>query len=379
MSENYDCIIVGAGPAGLAVAGRLRRLNIPFEILEKSNQVGSAWHGHYDRLHLHTVKEKSNLPYLPFPDNYPRYVPRQLLCRYFEQYADTFDIRPHFGEEVQAIDREGERWRVRTAQGNEYLTGHVIVATGVNRVPYRPHFEGEERFQGKVIHSRAYKNAEPFRGQRVLVVGMGNTGAEIALDLAENGATPFLSVRGPVNIVPRDFLGRPTQLTALKLAQLPYWLGDWIGIQIRRITMGDMPRYGLSFPQVPPARQLRETGKTPVVDIGTADAIRAGKIKVLPDIDRFYPDGIAFADGQKLPFDAVILCTGYRARVQEFLRDTEGLLDRYEVPNCCMATGPHQGIYFIGFDNYTAGGILGVINRDSGIIANAIAQTLDSP
>ncbi len=371
-------LIIGAGPAGLAVAGWLRKLNIAFELLEKHEQVGSAWHHHYDRLHLHTVKEKSHLPFLPFPDDYPRYVPRQLLCEYFDRYAAHFDLRPRFGEEVVSITRGREAWLVRTGSGGEYRSGQVVIATGVNRVPYRPQFPGEEAFQGQILHSRAYRNAVPFQGQRVLVVGMGNTGAEIALDLAENGAQAFLSVRGPVNIVPRDFLGRPTQLTALKLAQLPHWLGDWIGIQVRRLTMGDLPKYGLTFPEMPPARQLREMGKTPVVDIGTADAIRAGKIGLLPALEGFQAEGVRFADGRQLPFDTVILATGYRARVQDFLAGAGALLDQYEVPDCCVASGDFKGLYFVGFDNYTAGGILGVINRDSEIVANAIARVQSS-
>ena len=371
--EHIPVLIIGAGPAGLAIAGRLQKRGIAFEIIERFGRVGNSWHEHYERLHLHTVKEMSHLPFLPFPDDYPRYVPRDLLCAYFKDYAETFDIKPRFGEEVAEVFRlENGRWQVNTSGGWKCTADHVIFATGVNRIPNRPHFEGEERFKGEFIHSRKYVNARPYRGKRVLVVGMGNTGAEIALDLAENGAEPFVSVRGPVNIVPRDFLGRPTQKTALMLSRLPEWLGDWIGKMVRRISMGDLQRYGLRFTEMSPIRQLRELGKTPVVDVGTADQIRLGKIKILPQITRFFENGAIFTNGRHYTFDAVILATGYRAQIQDFLQDVDGLLDERGIPKC-IGEGPHKGLYFLGFDNYTAGGILGVINSESGLLADRIA------
>lgn len=375
--EQTPVLIIGAGPAGLAIAGRLRHRGIPFEIIERSDKVGSSWHGHYDRLHLHTVKDMSNLPHLPFPDDYPQYVPRHLLCEYFEEYARTFDIRPHFGEEVkEVIPLDDGHWEVRSTSGRAWQARQVVIATGVNRVPHRPHFEREEQFKGKILHSRQYKNAAPYQGRRVLVVGMGNTGAEIALDLAENGADTYLSVRGTVNIVPRDFLGRPTQKTALLLARLPEWFGDWLGKQVRRLSMGDLPRYGLQLSELPPARQLREQGKTPVVDIGTAEMIRREKIKVLPGIRHFFETGVVFTNGQRYTYDAVILATGYRAQVSDFLKETDGLFDEYEVPENCIGEGRYRGLFFLGFDNYTAGGILGVIHRDSSLIADAIVEAV---
>ncbi len=346
-------------------------------MLEKSDRVGFSWYEHYERLHLHTVKEMSNLPHSAFPEHYPQYVPRELLCEYFEAYAKQFDIRPQFGEEVTEIKlSEGQQWQVRSASGKMWRASQVVIATGVNRTPFRPAFEKEEQFAGTVIHSRAYRNARPYRSQRILVVGMGNTGAEIALDLAENGADPFLSVRSPVNIVPRDFLGRPTQKTALLMDKLPNWLGDWLGSQVRGLSMGDLPAFGLPLEKKPPARQLRDEGKTPVVDVGTARAIREGRIKVMPGIKEFYNNGVVFTNGQRYNFSGVILATGYRARLQDFLPNAEVSLDSYGVPRECVGKGAHQGLYFLGFDNYTPGGILGVIRRDSEQIADLIENSV---
>ena len=193
-------MIVGAGPAGLAVAGRLRQAGLEFAVIEKSDRVGDAWHRHYDRLHLHTVKQLSHLPGLDFPEHYPRYVPRKELADYYTRYADVFSIEPMFGEEAEEILPAGDRWLTRTQHGLEISSDHVVVATGLNRVPQTPNDEGKDGFAGRWIHARDYREPGPFAGQGVLVVGMGNTGAEIALDLSEAGVDSTISVRGPRGI-----------------------------------------------------------------------------------------------------------------------------------------------------------------------------------
>ncbi|GJM34046.1 MAG: dimethylaniline monooxygenase [Saprospiraceae bacterium] len=370
-------LIIGAGPAGLATAGRLRHRQIPFEIIEQENVVGSTWHRHYDRLKLHTVKELSHLPYLPFPDHYPRYVSRQQLVDHFEAYAKHFQIEPHFGEKAINLQRVGDQWETTTQSGKTFLSEKVVITTGVNRVPFRPKFPNEKAFQGKMVHSIHYKNADPYRGQRVLVIGMGNTGAEIALDLCKNEVASFVSLRGPINIVPRDLFGRPTQLTALKLAQLPHWLGDLIAVVVRHFTIGNLNRYGIQTPKMPPGKQLRVLGKTPVIDLGTLKAIKIGRIKVLPDIEKFTATGALFKDGTHLDFDAAILATGYHPRIYEFLPGAEQIIDQHGIPEKVIGEGPYEGIYFIGFDNYTPGGILGVINRDTKIVVDELAKLLE--
>lgn len=377
--DKAPVVVIGAGPAGLAVAAHLRQRGIPFVVLEESERVGSAWHRHYDRLHLHTVKELSQLPFLPFPAHYPRYVPRKEFAEYLEAYARHFQIHPRFGNEVLEVQRSGQGgWSVRVGNGETMEGAFVVVATGVNRIPQRPILPGEECFSGRIIHSQAYKNGDAFAGKNVLVVGMGNTGAEIALDLYERGAHPWISVRGPVNIVPRDFLGRPTQLTALKVAKLPVWLGDRIGKLLRRIAVGDLSKFGIRFPHIAPAAQLRQTGQTPVVDLGTVEKIKSGAIRVVPAIQALSADGVTFVDGRQLPFEAIVLATGYRPGLPDFLGSCPGLLDAYGLPKSCVGTQEYSGLCFVGFDNYTAGGILGVINRDSERVANHIWQQLHS-
>lgn len=373
-------LIVGAGPAGLAVAGRLRQAGLGFEIIEKSDRVAEAWHRHYDRLHLHTVKQLSHLPGAPFPDDYPRYVPRGQLTEYYRQYAEDFEIRPRFGLEASSITRSQDgRWLTLTSDGGQFLSTNVVVATGANRVPNRPRYPGEESYGGQIVHSRDYKSPETYQGQTVLVVGMGNTGAEIALDLTEQGVTAHISVRGPVNIVPRDVLGRPTQLTARMLARLPERLGDWLGMALRRMTVGDLTSYGIQTPEIPPLAQLRTQGKTPVIDVGTVKAIKNGRIGVHPGIDHFVEGGVVFDDGVDLHFDSVILATGYRAQVEDIVGDTEGLIDSHGFPARVIDDDGRTGLFFIGFDNYQPGGILGTIRDESALVVEAIGSTSVSP
>ena len=365
-------LIVGAGPAGLAVAGRLRQAGLEFEVIEKADRVGDAWHRHYDRLHLHTVKQLSHLPGLDFPEHYPRYVPRKQLADYYTGYADVFSIEPMFGEEAKEILPAGGKWLTRTQHGLEISSDHVVMATGLNRIPQQPSYEGEAGFAGRRVHARDYKDPGPFAGQRVLVVGMGNTGAEIALDLSEAGVDSTISVRGPINIVPRDVLGRPTQLTARMLARLPTGIADRIGSMLRRMTVGDLTAYGIATPELAPLAQLRVKGKTPVIDVGTVSRIKKGLISVRPGIDHFEADMVVFTDARREPFDTVIFATGYRPSLDEILRSGKEVLDERGLPHQVIGEGPGRGLYFVGFDNHRPGGVLGTVYEESETVVERI-------
>ncbi|NND05022.1 MAG: NAD(P)/FAD-dependent oxidoreductase [Saprospiraceae bacterium] len=372
---GIENLIIGAGPAGMAVAGRMSKKGIPYQMIEQGNHPGERWHHQYDRLHLHTIKELSHLPHLSFPDDYPRYIPKDLLIKYFQQYAITFGIKPNFNVKVLHIEQINSDWRVQTDGGIHFLCKHVILATGANRVPVYPSWEGMSRYEGRIIHSRHYRNPEGFEGQAVLVVGMGNTGAEIALDLAEQNINVAISVRSPINIVPRDVAGRPSQLTGKMLEKVPFSLGDLLGSLFRNLVVGNLNKYGLKSSPLSPAAQLRKTGKTPVIDIGTVDYIKQGKIQIKPNIVKFTSDGVLFADGTKTSFDAVILATGYRPMLDELLGDSSGLLNKHGVPTSAIGQGKHRGLYFVGFDQYQMGGILGTIREDSKKVVKHIAES----
>jgi len=251
-------LIIGAGPAGLAVAGRLRKAGLDFEILEQTDKIASKWLTHYDRLLLHTVKSLSSLPHLDFPPDYPQYIPKQQLVEYYENYAEQFDIKPHFNCEVTVILKKNDSWQIKCSNQKTFEAQNVIIATGLNRIPNIPNWKGQDSFKGEILHAASYKNPLKFMGKKVLVIGMGNTGAEIALDLAEAKIDAGISVRSEIVVVPRDFLGRPIQLTAKKLAKLPFRLGDIIGALVRRIAFGNIQKYGLPVSKTHPRKLIQE-------------------------------------------------------------------------------------------------------------------------
>ena len=371
-------LIIGAGPAGLAIAGTFAQNGYQdYSLLESSDSVGNSWRHHYDRLHLHTVKQLSHLPYQPFPKEYPLYVSRSQVVQYLEDYASKYNIQPSFHHHVSRISHKNGHWEVLTNKG-KFEAEHVVVATGVNNIPKVPSWPGQEDFGGDISHSRSYKNPSMFMGKRVLVIGMGNTGAEIAYDLADHGVDVCLSVRSPISLVPRDLNGQPVQLTARRLAKIPFGLGDWLGSQIRKVYFGNVEKYGLQISKIPPAVQLRETGKTPVIDIGTIAAIKSGKIKVIPDIESFETNGVVTKAKEHVEFDCAILATGYLTSLEKFIPGVGSFLDKHGLPSQPIGTGSFSKMYFIGYDNYKLGGILGTINSDSKKITNKILSTLSN-
>lgn len=370
--RTEEVLIIGAGPAGLAMAGRLRLAKINFHMIEKSSHVGNRWRHHYDRLHLHSVKRLSNLPHLPFPDDYPVYVPREQFVQYLERYAEEFSIEPEYGVSVTHITKatQGD-WSVETTNGTIIATS-VIVATGVNNRPKFPDWDNRDGYKGTITHSIDYKNPKAFLDSRVLVVGMGNTGAEVALDLSEQGVETFLSARGALNIVPRDLNGNPVQETALILDKFPFGIGEWLGSKIQGLYFGNLRKYGIEKSKMRPAVQLNTTGKTPVIDIGTVKAIKQGKIKVIGEVDKFNNNGVALRNGDSLDVDHIIFATGYDSCLDDFIENMSEFKDRLGYPKGAVGTGFHQGLYFVGFSNYELGGILGTIYTDSEIVAKSL-------
>jgi cation diffusion facilitator CzcD-associated flavoprotein CzcO len=368
-------LIIGAGPAGLAMAGQLAHRGLPFTLLEASDYVGFSWRNHYDRLHLHTVKQYSALPYFPYPADYPTYVSRLQFVEYLERYLEHAGIKPLFNQKVVSIRQmPDQHWQVQT-ETDTFEAEQVVVATGYNRVPNVPELPGQRDFRGIIWHSSEYRNGAPFRDENVLIVGMGNTGAELALDLLENGAKPFISVRGPINIIRREVFGRPAQPTAILLSKLPNWLCDLLAGLSQKINVGDVSAYGLGKPQNSPTYDTRR-GKTPVIDIGTLDQIKAGAIKVVPRIERVNAKTVTFADGRELTFDAIILATGYRPGLASFLSNdlVARVTNERGYPKDLWFSEPSlQGLYFLGF-SIPITGVLYHLNIDSDRIARHIAE-----
>ena len=342
-----DAIVVGAGPAGLACAAMLGRKGLAALVVEKTDRVASSWRLHYDRLHLHTDRRHSGLPGLTMPGHYPTYPSRDEVVAYLERYAAHFGIRPRFDTAVTSLTHDGATWCAHTDRGT-MRAPVAVVATGMAAVPVRPSWPGEDAFEGRIVHSSGYRNPTPYLGQRVLVVGFGNSGAEIALDLAEAGVAVALSIRGPVHVLPRDLLGLPIIAWAILYGRLPARLVDAINAPVLRLAVGRIEALGLRRAAGGPRRAVEETGRVPVFDIGTLGRIRDGSIAVHAGLDRLTPHGAVFRDGAQAPFGALILATGYRSDLRPLLQAVEGVLDGVGRPLATGRTTRAPGLYFCG-------------------------------
>jgi cation diffusion facilitator CzcD-associated flavoprotein CzcO len=183
----------------------------------------------------------------------------------------------------------------------------------------------------------------------VLVVGFGNSGGEIAIDLHEYGARPAISVRGPVNVIPREVVGQPILATAILMNRLPAALADLLGWPMVRWIVGDLSKLGLATLPYGPNQQIRRLGKVPLIDVGTIGLIRAGHLDVRPGVEQFTESGVEFTDGSREDFAAVILATGFKPRVDRFLAPWEQVADAEGTPASSGSPSALGGLYFCGF------------------------------
>ncbi|MEZ4699903.1 MAG: NAD(P)/FAD-dependent oxidoreductase [Rhodothermales bacterium] len=365
-------LVIGAGAAGLAVGACLLKKHIPHIILERSDRAGSAWERRYDRLHLHTHRDFSALPYLPFPKETPRYPGRREVAAYLQHYARTFRLEPRFGQEVLDARPEGGHWIVTTAD-TRYRARALVVATGQSHTPYRPEWPGMDGFPGTILHSAEYANGSVFKGTRALVVGFGNSAGEIAIDLHEHGARVSMAVRGAVNVSPRDMLGMSTHSIAVMLSPLPAPLADRLTKTLPRLVMGDLTRYGIHRLPYGGMIQIEKDRTTPLLDIGTVDLIKQGAITVYPGLDRFEGDTVVFADGRRAAFDVILLGTGFRQNLASFLHEADAALDENGDARTSGEESAVPGLFFCGFRN-ARGGLL----REAGREAKRIAEQIET-
>ncbi|HEY9440438.1 MAG TPA: NAD(P)/FAD-dependent oxidoreductase [Streptomyces sp.] len=372
-TDDRPVYVIGGGPGGLAAAAALRAQGVRAVVLEKSSGVAASWRAHYDRLHLHTTRRWSSLPGLPMPRRFGRWVSRDDVVRYLEKYAEHHDLEVVTGVEVTRIDRaDGTDWRL-TATGGRILTGRaVVVATGHNHTPRLPDWPGRDTFTGELLHAADYRNPAPYAGRDVLVVGIGNTGAEIAVDLVEGGASRVrIAIRTVPHIVRRSTAGWPAQATGILVRRLPVRLVDRAGGLMSRIAVPDLSAQGLPRPDTGLYSRVRE-GAIPVQDIGLIDAVKRGRVLPVATVASFDTDTVVLADGTRITPDAVIAATGYD-RDLEGLVGHLGVLDERGRPVVHGARTPKQapGLYFTGFTNPISG-----MFREMALDAQKIAKSL---
>ncbi len=367
-----ETVVIGAGAAGLAVAAELSRREVPYAVLERAETIGAAWSGRYDSLRLHTARALSGLPGAPIPRRYGQWVARDDLVAYLEAYAQRFGIRPEFGVEVTRIDRAPVGWRLATSSG-ERTARAVVVATGLSRTPHLPDWPGRETFTGTLVHSKDYREPSAYRDRRVLVVGAGNSAAEIAVEVAEVAAEVQIAVRTPPNIVRRDTLGVPTQFVGVALSRLPEPVLDPVLGVMRRATVPDLSAYGLSAPRGGMYRQFLRSHTVPILDHGFVDAIRGRRIEVVPAVVGFDGPDVLLAENRRVPVDDVIAATGFGTGLEPIVGHL-GVLDAAARPTAHgeRTVSGCPDLYFIGITEHLAG-LLRLVGKQAAAVARRIA------
>jgi putative flavoprotein involved in K+ transport len=363
--------VIGAGPAGLASAAMLQRCGERVVVLER-DEVGAAWKTRYDRLHLHTVRWLSCLPGYRIPRAYGKWPSRDHVIEYLRRYAErnTLDVRT--GVVVERLDRGATGWTIATSDG-ALEAERVVVAAGHNNVPFVPDWPGE--FAGELAHSADYRNPARYGGRRVLVVGAGNSGAEIAVDLADGGAADvMLAVRTAPSIIRRDTLGFPSQVLGIATAHLPVPVVNRIAGTIRRISIPDLTPHGLPAPARPYSEFLRRR-VIPILDVGIVEAVRSGRVRVVAPLVRFADGAAELADGTRVEADAVIAATGYRTGLEPLVGHLGVLDDRGEPLVHGAQEHPRTpGLHFVGY-RVTLGGTFRLVGIQAKQLAGAVESS----
>jgi cation diffusion facilitator CzcD-associated flavoprotein CzcO len=373
--KDRQVVVVGAGPAGISTALALEDVAIRALVLDKADQVASSWRGRYDRLRLNTCRPLSHLPNRPFPKGTPMFPSRDQLIEHHQSHADESGVEFRFGTRVERIDHADDGWLVQTAD-DPVSTRQLVIATGYENTPLIPGWEGREDFEGELLHSGEYRNPEPFVGKRVLVVGPGCSGMEIAYDLAEGGATKvWLSARTPPNILMRQGpAGLPGDVIGVAMLHLPTRFGDAFTRFGRRMDVGDLTEYGLPVPEEGVMSRLKRLGVAPaIVDREVIEAIKDGRIEVVRGVEELDSTGVKLADGVRIEPDVVIAATGYRRGLEPLVGHL-GVLDERGMPRTVGEKATAPGMRFIGYVPRPGG--LGYMAKQAKRAAKAIAREL---
>ncbi|GAB3111961.1 hypothetical protein GCM10027160_13470 [Streptomyces calidiresistens] len=382
--------VIGGGPSGLATAAALVRRGIRTVVLERGAEPGTSWRNHWDGLRLHTTRRWSSLPGLPIPRSAGRWVPRDEYVAYLERYARAHRLELACGVEVSRIEplaepgdaddsggvRDGGRWLLRANGGRELRAAAVVVATGANRVPRIPAWPGLDGFTGEFLHASGYRTADTLTGRDVLVVGTGNSGAEIAAELAAAGAGRVrLAVRTPPHIVRRSTLGWPAQASAVLCRRLPVGVVDRLAVPMTRLVP-NLTRYGLPRPESGLYSRVRE-GAIPVQDVGLVRAVRRRLVEPVAAVTGFEGDRVLLADGGSITPEVVIAATGWQPGLEPLVGHL-GVLDDAGRP---LAEGPEgplpqaPGLWFTGY-THPISGMLREIARQAPRVASAVTREL---
>lgn len=322
MSAVWDTIVIGGGQAGLAAGYHLQKKGLRFLILEAGPQATGSWTLYYDSLKLFSPARFCSLPGMKFPKAPDQYPSRDEVIRYLQQYAIRFQLPIMTDQRVKSVEKEGDAFMIRTTAGKSHKAFTIVNATGSFHRPYTPVIEGQESYNGRILHSSGYRRPDSFAGQRVVVVGRGNSAVQIAVELSEVSRTS-LAVLRPVQFVRQKFWGLDMHvwIRFIGLDTFPFW------------------RIGKK-PPIPSS----------VIDLGRyRERISAGQPDQRLMFKSFYEDGVVWSDGTKEPVDNVIFATGYRPHLEHL--KSVGALDSDERPaHVAGVSTAVPGLYYVGLE-----------------------------
>lgn len=372
MSDIGRVCVVGGGPAGLSLARTFLRHGIPFDVYERHSDVGGLWDRTnpgspiYDSAHFISSKTQSHYHDFPMPDDYPDYPSNRQIHTYMQSFADAYGLRDHirFSTSVEKADMQANgSWRVTLSTGETKSYGSLICANGTNWHPAMPDYPGE--FTGEMRHAVTFSSMDEFRGKRVLIIGAGNSGCDIACDAAKGADAAFISLRRGYHFLPKHLFGLPADVVAHDGPHLPMWLTQRIFGVILRILNGDLTRLGLQKPD----HRLFETH--PILNTQLLHYLGHGDIKAKPDVARFEGKTVHFKDGTSEEIDLVICATGYTWKVPyvdpSLFTWKEGRPDLY----MNLFSREHPTLYSLGFME-TNGGAYKLFDEMADLVARTI-------
>jgi putative flavoprotein involved in K+ transport len=347
----FETLVIGAGQAGLAASYYLKQAGMHFTVLEAGDAPTGSWPQYYESLQLFSPARYSSLPGFPFPGSPDRYPHRDEVVAYLQSYADHFQFPIHFSQEVTHIKPVEAGFQVLTRVGESYQARTIIAATGPFRQPALPVFPGQDKFLGQILHSAAYLRPERFAGQRVLVVGAGNSAVQIGVEVAQV-AQVTLTSRQPIHFLPQRPFGRDVH----------FWM--WL----------------LGVDRLPLSGMWQRLKSNPVLDTGRyQSAIAVGKPDWRPLFERLTPEGVMWRDSRKESVDSIILATGYRFQ-PDYLAGLDAWDDHGQILQQAGRSLTVPGLFYVGlsFQRTYASATLRGVGPDAALVVRQLRRVLQA-
>jgi putative flavoprotein involved in K+ transport len=347
--DSHDAVVIGAGPAGLAVARELEHQHgIKALVLDRAAAPAISWRTRYDNFRLNTTGFMSHLPGQRIPFTAGRWPTKEDMVRYFDRYVAQQNIALELGCEVHRVHRTGGVWHLDTSSG-EICAPAVILATGNYSAPTIPSWPGLGRFGGGIVHSGNFTNAWPYRGRDVLVVGAGNSAADIAVQLANDGAGRiWLAVRTPPHLVRRAIGPVPSDIFLELFSGVPARMIDPLIAVMNRLMWGDLSSYGFQRPPLGLKATVEKRGRIPTLADELIELVRAGRVEVVGAVKALESDRVMLADGTSVAPHTIIAATGFDTDLDGLVGHL-GVLDEHGNPPGGFASHVGNGIFAIGY------------------------------